>query len=114
MRIPVDLTNFREIAGGDKALEKALFEEFIKSADQYIIALSQESFKGGNENWRETAHAFKGIALNLGALALGELCKNAQEASEESKEFKLNLLNKIKQEYELVRAYIVSVNASSG
>lgn len=110
MTQPVDLTNLREITDGDTEMEKALFEEFIKTSDSYVVSLGEMLNEDKNEIWRTTAHAFKGLALNLGAANLGALCKNAQENNNASPQDKASMLESIRQEYSAVKNYLNSVN----
>ncbi len=110
MTQPVDLTNLREITDGDREMEKELFKEFIKTADCYIISLGDILNPDKNELWRTTAHAFKGLALNLGAVNLGALCKNAQENNTASPQDKTAMLEAIRQEYAEVKDFLNSEN----
>lgn len=106
MTNPVDLRNFREMTGGDQEIERELFEEFLRSSHKCIGFLEDNCSHGENKTWRQNAHAFKGISLNLGAANLGELCKQAQEGYEASMEDKKYFLNAIKQEFSRVEKYI--------
>ncbi len=109
MPLPVDLTNLREITDGDTAMEKELFEEFISTGDSYIVKFSQAMEPDNNETWRTISHSFKGIALNLGAMQLGELCKKAQENNTANIQEKTAMLESIKREYIAVRDYLNSI-----
>ncbi|MCD8563387.1 MAG: Hpt domain-containing protein [Alphaproteobacteria bacterium] len=103
----VDLDNLRAATDGDKELEQELFEEFIHQAE--ILLQELEAFSGtetDNESWRKTAHAFKGIALNLGAEPLGVLCKIGQEECEAPPERKQEILRGIKSEYAKVHEFL--------
>lgn len=108
MAQPVDLRNLREITDGDAEMEKELFKEFIKTADSYIVILGELLNADKNELWRTTAHAFKGLALNLGATNLGELCKKAQENNTASLQDKTSMLEAIRQEYAGVNDFLNS------
>lgn len=106
MSNPVDLTNLREITEGDAEMERELFTEFIDAADSYIENMGTLTEEVLNEEWRKAAHAFKGIAINLGANRLGELCKKAQENNTSPSGEKLKILQDIKQEYSGVRSFL--------
>jgi HPt (histidine-containing phosphotransfer) domain-containing protein len=106
MTEPVDLTNLRSMTDGDTELEKALFEEFYSSFESGIANLHLHSAGGNMEAWRQESHALKGIALNMGADTLGELCKKAQEAYASDKITKDDLLEKIEKEYLCVKEYL--------
>jgi HPt (histidine-containing phosphotransfer) domain-containing protein len=58
------------------------------------------------DRWRRQAHAFKGIALNLGAERLGALCRKAQEMPEAPESVKAGMLTNIRAEYERVKEYL--------
>jgi len=78
MTNPVTLDNLREMTGGDKALEKELFDVYITSCETCLSALKAATESGKEEEWRTQAHAWKGMSLNLGAETLGNLCAQAQ------------------------------------
>jgi len=106
MANPVDLTNLRTMTDGDKDMELALFEEFYSSSEEAINKMASNCADGQNETWRATAHALKGSAYNIGATALGDFCKHAQENPAASGSDKQALLEKIKAEYTAVKAYL--------
>ena len=109
MSSPVDLTNLREITDGDAEMEQELFKEFIRTSDSYVASLEQTFDAGSSEEWRTTAHSFKGIALNLGANNLGELCKKAQDSHTVTSAEKEAIFNSIKLEYASVKNYLDSI-----
>ncbi len=106
MNIPVDLTNLREITGGNKKMEAALFKEFISSCDSYILELSKVLDVDKKETWYTISHAFKGISINIGAKHLGELCREAQDNNAAPLEKKTVMLKDIEQEYSEVKKYL--------
>lgn len=106
MSSPVDLTNLREITDGDTQMENELFREFLSASDSYVVGLASLTSANQNEEWRKTAHAFKGISFNLGANHLGELCKKAQENNTASEQEKLAMLDDIRKEYNEVRDFL--------
>lgn len=108
MSDPVNLENLREMTGGDKALEKELFDVFLTSSDDCLKALESNQGAGQEETWRTQAHAWKGMSLNLGAEPLGKLCAEAQMNHLAPPEEKARMLAAIKTEYENVRTYLQS------
>ena len=78
MNDPVDLNVLRQMTDGDAALEQELFAEFFTSFEAGIAALKRLTDPAHQEDWRKQAHALKGMAVNLGAMALGAVCKQAQ------------------------------------
>ncbi|HXZ68250.1 MAG TPA: Hpt domain-containing protein [Alphaproteobacteria bacterium] len=108
----VDLKNLREMTDGDPEMEKELFAEFISSFENELAQLHASQADGASETWRRRAHALKGIAFNLGAMQLGNLCKRAQEAPQSNPETKAELLKRIGTEFEDVRSYLDELMAA--
>lgn len=106
---PVDLTDLRSMTDGDKNMELALFAEFYSSSEAAFDKMAANCTDGQNETWRSNAHAIKGSAYNIGAKALGDLCKQAQENSTASGSDKQALMEKIKAEYAAVKTYLQAV-----
>ena len=107
----IDLTNLREMTGGDAELERELFAEFILSFEKGIRSLQKCNEMDGAEGWRAEAHALKGIALNLGAQQLGALCKKAQDNHLAGKEVRQVMLTDIQSEYEVVKPLLLAISA---
>lgn len=108
----VDLTNLREMTDGDPEMEKELFAEFISSFESELAELQASQSDRASETWRRRAHAMKGIAFNLGAMRLGELCKQAQETPQSNLETRIDLLKKIGTEFADVRSYLDELTAA--
>ncbi len=106
MTTPVDLTNLRSMTDGDAEMEKALFDEFFSSFEAGIVALRANIEEAAAETWRKQAHALKGMALNLGAIKLGELCKKGQEEPNADGNAKSSLLKNIEAEYAQVQEFL--------
>ncbi len=106
---PVDLTNLREMIDGDTELEQALFEEFYNAGGECLAALEASLTATDSEAWRRNAHIFKGIAFNLGANALGDLCKKGQEEYSAPDTEKMVLLASIKTSFAQVKDYLKSL-----
>lgn len=79
----LDLTALRAITDGDAALEAELFSMFLETGKRCLIKL--QDALSAPEPWSEAAHELKGMALQLGALRLQNLCSQAElmPASEE-------------------------------
>ncbi len=107
MKYPVDLSRFRKSIDHDTELERELIAEFVRSSTQLIKQL-QAHCKGDRDEglWRSSAHAFKGISLNLGALHLAEICKIAQDIFADEMSKKISLLEEIIQEHAKVVQYL--------
>jgi len=111
MNPAVDLTNLNDMIGDDPDLRAELFKEFIKSSEASLAILRANCDEGAQETWRKESHSMKGISLNLGAEALGELCKTAQEHYTSSVAAKHDLLSKIEIEYSHVKDFLLSEGA---
>lgn len=110
MDAPVDLTNLREMTDNDAEMEKALFEEFFSSFEAGIATLQASAGEVTDaETWRAQAHGLKGIALNLGAMELGELCKKAQEEASSGMDAKSTMLQHICLEYAKVKTFLQGI-----
>lgn len=104
--MPVNLVHLRELIDGDMEVERVLFKEFMLAADQAVDALALSVTSNTAEKWRKTAHMLKGIAYNIGARKLGDLCKNAQEHYQDDIHYKQQMHGSIDQEYIQVKAYL--------
>jgi HPt (histidine-containing phosphotransfer) domain-containing protein len=67
------------ITGNDSVVEAELLDVFLVSMEESIAGLRDAYHKGENSAWKGYAHAMKGVAMNLGAEQLGEMCRHAQE-----------------------------------
>ncbi len=109
MTDPVNLSNLREMTGGDAALEKELFTVYLSSSDVCLESLRANVGVGNEETWRTQAHAWKGMCLNLGAETLGKLCAEAQMNNIAPPEKKAEMLAAIEEEYGKVKAYLTGL-----
>lgn len=74
----VDHAHFARQTFGDATLQAELIALFSTSAKTYFAQLAQSKQE---EDWFMAAHALKGAALNMGAMALSALCKTAEKAT---------------------------------
>lgn len=106
MSDPVNLDNLREMIGGDKEVEKELFNVFLTSSEECISALKEATGDDADATWREQAHAWKGMALNLGADKLSEICSSGQNHDGLDEAGKKALLDEMLAEYEKVKTFL--------
>lgn len=67
--------NVIDATDGDLAMEAMLYQSFLKTSATYM----QEITTSDNAETKARAlHSLKGLALNMGAEALGELCRRAE------------------------------------
>lgn len=109
MTQPVDLTDLRSMTDGDKELELALFDEFRKSSEKYLSIMSEHCHDGPDEIWRSSAHALKGISYNLGAMHMGDLCRQAQDSYNTDAAAKRDLMVQLSAEYLRVKDFLSRV-----
>ncbi|MDD3288945.1 MAG: Hpt domain-containing protein [Alphaproteobacteria bacterium] len=102
----LDLSNLREITGGDVELERELFLVFIKCGEESIATLSGMCADGDSPDWKEHSHSLKGEAANLGAVRLATICQASQMACAATADEKRAILEKIKQEWTIVVGYL--------
>jgi len=103
MEPPVNFDNLRNITGGDASVEATLFGFFFESAEECMQKLHEALAANDESAWRQNAHAFKGICLNLGALPLGALCSQAQGDFRATAEEKQAMILAIESEFLRVR-----------
>lgn len=106
MEQPVNFDAFRDITGGDPALEVPLLASFLTTADGCLQKLEQAFGVHDADGWRHHAHALKGVCMNMGAHDLCRLCAEAQNACMAAGELKRVLLTRIQNEYERVRGLV--------
>jgi len=99
----VNFDNLRSITGGDSTLEAVLFASFVETALACMEALRAALISGDEGRWRQQAHAFKGVCLNLGAGPLSDLCGQAQMDCRAAAEEKRVMLQAIEDEFAHVR-----------
>lgn len=106
MTEPVDLTNLREMIGGDAEVEQELFAVFITSSDECLGILKANTGDDADNEWRTQSHAWKGMSLNLGATHLAELCARGQLHDNYTEEQKKELLAEMEAEYIKVKTFL--------
>lgn len=109
MKPVVDLSIFHEMTGSDLVLERKLFKVFFESSTQCLAIMQANWHRNGEQAWRQQAHAFKGLCLNIGAGHLAQLCEKAQNCDAEKPEKKLKLLKSIQNEFGQVRQYLEKI-----
>lgn len=106
---PIDFNLLHGLTGGNAQLEQELLKIFLESADECLAGLRLSLAQDEAAGWKQHAHAFKGICLNLGANNLGILCRQAQEDYRAPQDNKRTLLHAIETEMERVVSEINKV-----
>lgn len=71
----VDLDHLAQYTFGDGALEAELFDLFLTNGKRYLASLTGAADLAA---WREAAHALKGSARGIGAVAVARLSADAE------------------------------------
>lgn len=99
MNAVLDMTNLRDIIDDDKVLEAELVRNFHACYRTCVVDMEDSLHSNNPVQWRNAAHALKGVALNLGAEQLSALSYEAELASTQSLTHKAPLLAGIKAAY---------------
>lgn len=99
MNAVLNMHNLRDIIDNDKVLEAELVRNF-HACYYTCIADLEASLHNNTAQWRNAAHALKGVASNLGAEELSALSFQAELASAQSLTQKTQLLAAIKAAYD--------------
>lgn len=99
----VNLAGIRAMLDHDETLVRQLLQTFLTSSEPLLAQLHANTMSDGCEAWRKAAHALKGNALNLGAPALAESCREAQERADASEADKHVMLEHIQQDFTAVK-----------
>lgn len=94
----MDWDRLRMFTDGDPEEEKELIEMFMTYAAESLDIL-RNCEDGEDEEWKKAAHKLKGSAANLGAQALSELCKTAEQGFDQDKATKEQILTNILSSY---------------
>jgi two-component system sensor histidine kinase/response regulator len=71
VNVPIlDDARLRAVSGGDEALELELVDMLIEEAEPLVADLQTQAERHDREGARESSHSLKGIAGNIGAVAL--------------------------------------------
>jgi len=104
----LDLEYLKSIIEDDKEFEQELFKIFIENSQRNIIKLEESIESNDKNSWYMASHAFKGASASIGAFELAKILEYAQKNLEDSSENKKQLLDKIKEELELVKEFLKS------
>ena len=103
----LDIDYLKSIIEDDKEFEQELFKIFIENSQKNIIKLQEAIDSEDINSWYMASHAFKGASASIGAFELAKILEYAQKNIEDSKENKIQTLDKIKNELKLVNDFLV-------
>jgi HPt (histidine-containing phosphotransfer) domain-containing protein len=78
---PAAFANLVEITGGDLEFVDELVDTYLADGVNQVAALEAAAATGSSEDLVRPAHAMKSSSLNVGALELGGLCRELEEAA---------------------------------
>ena len=85
------------------ALLREVYDAFIQSAKEYLIAIERAIQGLDAESLRKAAHAFKGASANIGAFKVAECSRELEELAEaKTLEPSADLLPRLKEEFSRV------------
>lgn len=108
--VPVDLSRLNEFTEGDKDTEKMVINLFLDTAYESFDMLKNAQLQNSEEEWKKAAHSFKGASGNLGAMALHQLCTEAEHQYSLSSDEKSIVLSNLYAEFGKVENYLKGLN----
>ncbi len=75
-----DATALARMMGDNPVLQRSLHEKFISRAQEQVLIIVQAAENGDMVKVGSTAHALKSSSRTIGAIQLGELCMNIENA----------------------------------
>lgn len=108
--VPVDLSRLNEFTEGDKDTEKMVINLFLDTAYESFDMLKNAQLQNSEEEWKKAAHSFKGASGNLGAMALHQLCTEAEHQCSLSADEKSIVLSNLYAEFGKVENYLKGLN----
>ncbi len=102
----IDVNFLRSVIEDDREFERELFAIFTENAQRNLVKMEDAIKNNDNNSWYMSSHAFKGAAASIGAFNLSNSLEYAQTHPEDSNDDKVEILNRIKKEFELVLEFI--------
>lgn len=93
-------------SNGDAGWERDFAKVFVAQVEDKLPALRHAIQSEESAMWRDTAHFLKGCAGNMGAPAMSALCEKAQSQAGSDRFTKQELLIRIENSYEEVKAIL--------
>ncbi len=81
---PIDQEAFDrliDMTGGELDFVDELIDTYVEEAEGQVVALRAALTRDDQEGLIRAAHSLKSSSLNVGALALGEACRELEEGS---------------------------------
>lgn len=98
----VDLSHLYEASLGDNDFVKEMIDLFIARGQTKLNEIESQISDGQNEQWVSVTHALKGMAANIGASILRDLCAKAQLMETATKSERQHIFDQIKLEYQAI------------
>lgn len=78
-RLIVDLEHLSKYTGGDRNLERELFQIYVPNGEEYLEAMTQAIDGGDDAVWRRSAHSLKGASRGIGAFPISDIAEEAEK-----------------------------------
>ena len=102
----IDVNFLRSVIEDDREFERELFAIFTENAQRNLTKMEDAVKSSDSNSWYMASHAFKGAAASIGAFELSKALEYAQRHPEDSDDDKVNILERIKVEFDRVLEFI--------
>ncbi|MCB9988445.1 MAG: response regulator [Rhodospirillales bacterium] len=102
----VNIAHLETFTDGDRDIEQELFDIFCEQAEIALERLTKAQQADDENEWKASAHKFKGAAANLGAERLAALCLEAESGYQESAPRKQEFLAALQGGYGEVQGFL--------
>lgn len=101
----VDLEHLSKYTGGDRNLERELFQIYVPNGEEYLDAMQQAIGNGDDAIWRRSAHSLKGASRGIGAFPISNIAEEAEKLQDGDSEERERLVGELRVALEQVRAF---------
>ena len=105
---PVNLDNLREKSMGDEEFIRDMVGMFVSQGASQIKQIKDQCTDGENDDWVEVAHALKGTSGGVGAMALRDICADAQDMHNATSKSRNEMVKKIEEGYDDAKIYFIN------
>lgn len=104
----IDVNFLRSVIEDDREFERELFAIFTENAQRNLVKMDDAIKNSDSNAWYMASHAFKGAAASIGAFELSKALEYAQKHPEDNDDEKVEILDRIKKEFDRVLEFINS------
>ncbi|MGB1077397.1 MAG: Hpt domain-containing protein [Bdellovibrionales bacterium] len=103
--MPINLNALEQQLGNIDSMAIEMLSMFSEMTQPLMEDLLTEAKNGDIKKIRDIAHSLKGGARSAGAMKMGDIACNVQEAAENN-QFDIKLIEKVGEEFERVKEHI--------